>query len=315
MGRTDLRVSAVGLGCWQFSQGRGLVGAFWPAMSEADVDAVVRASLDAGVDWFDTAEAYGRGASERSLARALQAAGRSPGDVVIATKWTPNLRTSPSIRETFSDRVEALRPYAVDLHQVHHPFGLSPVEAEMRVMAGLIEKHQIRAVGVSNFSAPQLRRAHAELTKHGRVLASNQVRFSLLDRSIERNGVLEVCRELGISIIAYSPLGQGLLSGRYHDDPRAIRQGGLRRFLPAFGAKNLERTVPLLDTLKRVAEEQASTPAEVALAWVLQVHGDLVLAIPGARTSEQARMNARAAELRLTADQVDLLDRASRRTL
>jgi aryl-alcohol dehydrogenase-like predicted oxidoreductase len=301
------------LGCWQFAGGRGLVGAFWGTLSPEQVRAIVEASLESGVDWFDTAEIYGNGASERALARALSDLGTQPDQVVIATKWNPAMRTSPSIRETFSRREECLRPFPVALHQVHHPFGLSPVEAEMRVMANLIDRERIRAVGVSNFSAAQMRRAHDALVARGHVLATNQVRMSLIDRSVENNGVLEMARELGVSLIAYSPLEQGLLTGKYHRDPELIRrQPGGRRLLTAFGKKNLERTLPLVRVLESIAEAHDTTAARVALAWVLQFHGDLVVAIPGARSADQAKSNAAAARLVLTEHELDRLDRVSK---
>ena len=313
LGRTAIRVSSVGLGCWQFSGGRGLVGAFWGALPDPDVRAIVEASLEGGVDWFDTAEVYGQGASERALARALSGLGLTPDKVTIATKWNPAMRTSPSIRETFARREECLRPFTIALHQVHHPFGLSPVEAEMRVMADLLDRQRIRAVGVSNYSAGQMRRAFDALKARGHVLASNQVRMSLLDRRIETNGVLETARELGISLIAYSPLEQGLLSGKYHREPELIRrQPGGRRLLTAFGKKNLERTLPMIRVLESVAESHQSTPAQVALAWVLQFYGELVLAIPGARSADQAKRNAAAARLVLSEHELERLDRVSK---
>ena len=313
LGRTALRVFPVGLGCWQFSGGRGLVGSFWGTLPPEQVRAIVEASLEAGVDWFDTAEVYGNGASERALARALSDLGTKPEQVTIATKWNPAMRTSPSIRETFPKREECLRPFSVSLHQVHHPFGLSPVEAEMRVMADLLDRKRLQAVGVSNFSAAQMRRAHDALVARGHVLASNQVRMSLIDRSVETNGVLEMARELGVSLIAYSPLEQGLLTGKYHRDPELIRrQPGGRRLLTAFGKKNLERTHPLVRVLESVAEAHETTAARVALAWVLQFHGDLVVAIPGARSAEQAKSNAAAARLVLTEHELERLDRVSK---
>lgn len=313
LGRTALRVSPVGLGCWQLSGGRGLVGSFWGKLPPEEVRGIVEASLGAGVDWFDTAEAYGHGASERALARALSELGAKPEDVTVATKWNPTLRTSPSIRETFSRREECLRPFPVGLHQVHHPLGLSPVEAEIRVMADLLDRKRIGAAGVSNFSAGQMRRAHDALVARGHALASNQVRLSLLDRSVETNGVLETAREIGASLIAYSPLEQGLLTGKYHRDPELIRrQPGGRRLLTSFGKKNLERTLPLVRVLESVAEAHESTAAQVALAWVLRFYGELVLAIPGARSAEQAKRNAEAADLALTDHELERLDRVSK---
>lgn len=308
-----LRVSPVGLGCWQFSGGRGLVGSFWGKIEHDVARSIIEASLEAGVDWFDTAEAYGNGASERTLARALSELGVGPGRVTIATKWNPTFRTSPSIRETFSRREEALRPFPVDLHQVHHPFGLSPVEAEMRVMADLLDRGRIRAIGVSNFSAAHTRRAHQALLDRGHGLVSNQVELSLLNRNIETNGVLEVCRELDVTIIAYSPLAQGLLTGKFHRDPDLIRnRPGVRKLLPAFKSASLERTQPVVDALEEVARRHDATAAQVALAWLIQFYEPHVVVIPGASSVEQARRNAEAARLTLSEDELARLDRVSK---
>src|SRR5262245_19314971 len=131
LGRTGIEISPIGLGCWQFSEGVGFAGKYWPALPQETVDAVVGVSLRAGVDWFDTAEIYGNGRSERALARALQAAGKRNGEVVVATKWFPPFRTAASIGTTIGERLAALSPYAIDLHQVHHWSGMSRVEAEM----------------------------------------------------------------------------------------------------------------------------------------------------------------------------------------
>ena len=313
LGRTDIEVSPVGLGCWQFSEGAGLFGRYWPAIPQREVNEIVAAALRGGTDWFDTAEAYGGGRSERALSRALQAAGRSPGEVVVATKWLPLLRRARSIPDTIDERIAALAPFPVDLHQVHHWAGLSSVEAEMREMAGLARAGKVRAVGVSNFSASQMRRAHAALASSGLALASNQVRYSLLDRRGERNGVLDAARELGVTLIAYSPLAQGLLSGKFHDDPAlASRSAGPRRRLGAFRERGLARSRPLVELLRRVAAAHGATASQVALAWLVRFHGNAVVAIPGATRTGQAEENCRAMSLALSPAELSAIDEASR---
>ena len=165
-------------------------------------------------------------------------------------------------------------------------------------MADLVAERKIRAVGVSNFKEARMRRAHAALAKRGIPLASNQVRYSLVDRRIESDGTLAAAKELGVTIIAYSPLGQGLLSGRYHDDPKYIgKRPGPRKWLPAFRPKGLERTRPLIDGLRAIASAHGATTCQVALAWLCQFHGDTVVAIPGASRPEQAGENAGALDL------------------
>lgn len=212
LGRSGIAVSPIGLGCMQFSQGQGLIGGMMRNLDQATVDAIVRTSLDGGVNWFDTAELYGGGRSEQALAAALLANQKRDGDVVVATKWNPFLRGAASIGGTIGARKQALAPFHIDLHQVHQPLSFSSVESQMNAMADLVAAGEVRAVGVSNFSERAMRAAHAALTKRGLTLASNQMQYSLLARGIERNGVLAAAKELGITIIAYSPLAQGLLA-------------------------------------------------------------------------------------------------------
>ena len=303
-------VSPVGLGCWQFAGG-GVSSAFWKSPPQEEINEIVAVSLAGGINWFDTAEGYGFGRSEQSLSAALTQAGKGDGDVVIATKWHPVLRTAASIAATFPSREKYLAPFHVDLLQVHMPYSFSSVEAQMKAMADLLDAKKIKAVGVSNFSEAQMRRAHKALGARGFSLASNQVRYSLADRSIEKNGVLAAARELGISIIAYSPLAQGLLSGRYHSDAAAVgRLPFLRR--RRFGGL-LEKTRPLVELLTSVAASHGATPCQVALNWLIYRHGESVVAIPGATRVEQARQNCRAMSFRLSAAEMAALDEASGR--
>jgi aryl-alcohol dehydrogenase-like predicted oxidoreductase len=313
LGRTSIEITPIGLGCWQFSGGSGLVGGYWEALPQETVDEIVRVSLAGGINWFDTAEIYGRGRSEQALARALQAAGQKDGDVVIATKWWPVPRTAKSIGATIGERLRCLGGFSIDLHQVHQPFSFSSVEAQMEAMAELVAAGKIRAVGVSNFSAARMRRAHAALERRGIPLASNQVRYSLVDRRIESNGVLAAARELGVTIIAYSPLGQGILSGRFHADPALIRsRPGPRRHMAAFRPSGLARTRPLVDELQRIAAARAATASQVALNWLLHVHGETVVAIPGASRPRHAEEAAGAMAFRLTDEEMSRLDDRSR---
>ena len=313
LGATDIRISPIGLGCWQFSGGKGLAGFYWKAIDQEDVNRIVAAAIEGGMNWFDTAEAYGKGRSEAALSSALSAAGLGE-EAIVATKWFPVFRFAGSIRKTFRERLRHLAPYSVTLHQIHHPGSFSSIDRQMDEMADLAESGSIRAVGVSNFNPDQMRRAHEALERRGLRLASNQVRYSLLDRRIETNGVLETAQELGVTIIAYSPLEQGILTGKFHESEEArARLTGPRKYLKQFKSSGLERTTPLVDTLRRVAGHHEATPAQVSLAWVTQRHGASVVAIPGASKVSQAQSNARAMGLRLDSEELEeLAETASR---
>ena len=305
LGRTDIEITPIGLGCWQFSQGANFAGRVWETLPDAAIRSVVDAALKGGISWFDTAEAYGNGRSEQKLAEALGALGVERGAVVIATKWMPYFRTAKSIASTIGRRLSCLSPYPIDLYQVHAPASFSPIPAQMKEMAALLKAGKIRSVGVSNFSAAQMQSAHDALAAEGIVLASNQVRFNLLDRSIEKNGILESAKRLGVTIIAWSPLAQGILTGRFHDDPSAIgRTSGFRRIINRLGPGKLERTRPLVDELRTIARSHGASVAQVALSWECSIHGDTVVVIPGASRPAQAAEAAAAADVRLSAQEI-----------
>lgn len=309
LGQSSIVISAIGLGCWQFSEGKGLVGGWWPVLPQETANGIVAASLAAGVNWFDTAELYGFGTSETALAKALTAAGKRNGEVVVATKWWPMWRTARSISATIDRRLECLAPFSIDLYQVHQPWALACTVSQMNAMADLVAEHRVRAVGVSNFSAARMRAAHKALAARGIPLVSNQVRYSLLDRRIEKNGVLEAAKELGITIMAYSPLAQGILTGKYHRDPGLIRsRPGPRKWMTAFKRRGLERSRPLVTAIEEIARANHVTPVQVALSWLLQFHGDTVVAIPGAVSVGQAEENAKAMNLCLSDSELKHLD-------
>ncbi len=163
LGKTDIEVTPVGLGVMQFAGGKGLFGRAFPDLSQEEKNAIIQAALDGGINWFDTAELYGFGYSEQGLSAGLKAAGIQNGEVVIETKWFPILRTARNIPKTIQDRIRYLDGYSIDLYLVHQPWSFSSPEAEMDAMADLVEAGKIRSVGISNFNADKMRRAHAEL--------------------------------------------------------------------------------------------------------------------------------------------------------
>lgn len=311
LGKSDLMVSPLGLGCWQFSKGQGWAGNYWTMISDDEIREIVSISIEGGINWFDTAEIYGNGESERALARTLRALGKTSDDVIIATKWWPAFRTAKSIAKTIDDRIAALNNFRIDLHQIHQPFSFSSTRSQIQAMAKLVRDGKIRYVGVSNFSARRMRIAHDELAKQEQHLVSNQVVYSLLNRKIETNGILDAAKALGISIIAYSPLAQGLLSGKFHDDPQLIQSRPFRKFMPAFKSKGLEKSFPVINALKELAEKYHATPSQVALNWLIHFHGETVVAIPGATRIKQAEENIGAMKFKLSEDDLNRLDQVS----
>jgi aryl-alcohol dehydrogenase-like predicted oxidoreductase len=306
LGKTGILVSPIGLGMMEFAGGGGMLGLAFPPILRADKNAIVKAGLDGGINWFDTAELYGGGVSERSLATALRAASMVDRQVVVATKWSPFLRTARSIARTIERRLACLEGYSIGLYMVHQPVGLSSPEAEMDAMADLVDAGKIRSVGVSNFSAARMRRAHAALQRRGIPLAANQVRYSLVRREIELDGILETARELGVTIIAYTPLGSGVLSGKYQDDPASLRRlPAGRRYLVG---RDLQRSRAVVPTLKKIAGLHGVTPAQVALNWLIHAQGDLVVTIPGVTKVHQAQESAGAMGFRLTEEELAQLN-------
>jgi aryl-alcohol dehydrogenase-like predicted oxidoreductase len=314
LGKSDLLVSPIGLGCWQFSKGNGIFTSVWPVLDDNVIQKIVNETIKGGINFFDTAEVYGWGESEKALSRALLSLNKRSGDVVIATKWWPFFRFASSIKSTISQRQEALSGFPIDLYQVHQPYSMSSIKSQMDAMADLVKSGKVRHIGVSNFSEKRMRRSHKCLMSKGLNLISNQVQYNLLDRRIECNGILDAARELGIAIIAYSPLAQGLLTGKFHDDPGLIKErGGLRKYLPAFNSKGLEKSRPVILLLKELAHKYRVTPAQIALNWLIEYNRGIVFVIPGATTEKQAYENTGALDFKLHEDDVNRIDAVSAR--
>lgn len=311
LGNSEIKISPIGLGCWQFSKQENFAGKYWPDLEHDLVTEIVKTSIDGGINWFDTAEFYGDGASERALANSLSHLGKKSDETIVATKWWPMFRTASNIYNTIGHRINALNPYPINLYQVHQPYGFSSVKAEMEAMARLVKEGKIRHVGVSNFSAAQMRMAWETLQKHNIHLVSNQVRYNLLDRKIESNGILDTAKELGISIIAYSPLAQGLVTGKFHDNPLLLKNIGMRRFTPQFKSKGLEKSRPVIKLVQELAEKYNVTPSQIALNWLINSHGTTVVAIPGATKQSHAKENTGAMTFKMTPDDLALLDSKS----
>jgi aryl-alcohol dehydrogenase-like predicted oxidoreductase len=288
-----LRLSAIGLGCWQFGSRDWGYG---KAYGEKTAAELVHGALDLGVNLIDTAEVYARGASEAIVGRALE--GRR-NEAFVATKVLPIWPTAGRVEE--HGRLSAFRLgiECIDLYQVHWPNPLVPLRSTMAGMRRLQDAGIVCHVGVSNFSAQRWKHAETEL---GGPVATNQVHFSLLHRKPDDANV-PYAQAHDRVVIAYSPLEQGLLGGRY--DATHLPPGPARRNNPLCLPENLERAAALIETLRRLAAAHDATPAQVALAWLVRKPN--VVAIPGASSLEQLRHNVAAADLELSDDEANEL--------
>jgi aryl-alcohol dehydrogenase-like predicted oxidoreductase len=306
LGKTDIRISPLGLGTWQW--GDRMVWSYGKTHTDSDVHEAFRVSLEAGINLFDTAEVYGSGRSERLLGEYLPEA-RPPREIaplVVATKYMPYpwRLWKGALRSALCASLARLRLKCVDLYQIHWPFPPVPVGVWAKALAEAVEAGLTRSVGVSNYSPAQMLRAHAVLAKRGVPLASNQVPYHLLDRRVERNGLLKLCQELGVTLIAYSPLAKGLLTGKYTPE---TRPPGTRGY--TISRARLRRIQPLIRLLREIGQaHDGKSPAQVALNWVMCKGA---VPIPGAKNARQARENAAAMGWRLTAAEVAALDEES----
>jgi len=305
LGRSGLEVTPLAFGTWAWGD-----AGYWGygtrhGPAEA-VDAFV-AALDGGVRFFDSAEVYGHGESERVLGALARRAGVP---LVLATKFAPlagrgGARAVPGALAASLRRLGVRR---VDLYLAHWADrDEAPLDALMGALADVVRRGFARAVGVSNFTAAELREAHAALSRRGVPLAAQQVRYSALDRSPERDGVLDACRELGVTLLAYSPLAQGVLAGAY---TAARPPPGPRAARPEFAPERLRAAEPLVSLLRAIGAARGGRgPEQVALNWLRAKPG--VIPVVGATSGEQARRCAASLEWALTDDEVARIDALS----
>jgi aryl-alcohol dehydrogenase-like predicted oxidoreductase len=308
LGRSGLQVPRLGVGAMTWGDPKGLARltpaklAYGGAHGYDEEKRAFEVSLAAGVTLFDTAAMYSGGAAEHRLGELAR-----DKQVLIATKfpgtllfWTENM---PKELEASLAR---LGRSSVDLYQHHFPANPAAIPRLMDLLADAIEVGKIKAVGVSNYSAHQMRIAHAALAKRGVPLASNQVEYSLLHRQPEVNGLLDACRDLGITLIAYSLLAMGALTSKYS---ATTKPSGFRRFLPTFNKQKLSAIQPVVELLRQIGNRYDKTPSQVALQWLIK--NPLVLPIPGAKNSKQASENAGALSFSLTMEEVEALTQAT----
>jgi aryl-alcohol dehydrogenase-like predicted oxidoreductase len=303
----ELNIAPLGVGAWAWGTTR--LWGYGKEYNRSDVGRAFRASMAEGVTLFDTAEMYGSGASERIIGEMLRE-GAFEGTPVIATKFAPlpYRLSARSLLKAVDKSLERLGIETIDLYQIHFPNPIFKINGLMDALAEAVKAGKVRRVGVSNYGADQMKRAHDRLASHGVSLASNQVEYSLLQRAPETNGVLEACRDLGVTLIAYSPIAKGLLTGKY--GPGGDRPSGLvRRMGRAFGEQNLKKIEPVLNLLREIGEAHNKQPAQVALNWLITQRS--TFPIPGAKNELQARLNAGALGWEMTGEEAEKLQLAT----
>jgi aryl-alcohol dehydrogenase-like predicted oxidoreductase len=291
----------IGLGTWAW--GDRLVWNYGQGYNDQDIQTVFNLAVENGIRFFDTAEIYGQGKSEILLGKLMKDCSQP---ITVATKFMPypwRLRKQ-ALQKALSASLKRLDLPKVQLYQIHWPIPLIPIHTWMEAMLEVQQKGLVEAIGVSNYNLAQTLEAHDLLSAGGSRLVSNQVEYHLLERRIEKNGLLQKCNELGIKIIAYSPLAMGILSGKYTPDnpPSGVRASQYNRDL-------LQRIQPLIRSMKKIGmNHDGKTAAQVALNWIICKGA---LPIPGAKNANQIEQNVGATGWRLTEEEINTLDELS----
>ena len=296
---SDVSIPPMGVGTWAWGdKGTWGMGGYDQSLTESSIHEAWEASIEAGVVLFDTAEVYGGGESERIIGRLVAADPAVRDRVVIATKFMPSpwkLNVQAALLSAARHSLGRLGMASIDLYQIHGPISLRSHDALAEALAAAHAEGLVKAVGVSNYSPKETRAMDAALRRRGLRLASNQVEFSLLRTMPMRVGLLSCCRELGVVPLAYSPLGQGRLTGKYsaaHPPPRGR----------TFSAYPMAEVDPLVAELRRIGEAHGErNPSQVALAWII---AQGAVPIPGAKNRAQAEQNAGALGWRMTDDEL-----------
>jgi aryl-alcohol dehydrogenase-like predicted oxidoreductase len=301
LGTAGLETSALGLGCMGMSE-------FYGPADERESAATITRALDLGLNFLDTADMYGMGRNEELVGRVIR--GRRD-EVVLATKFGNVRDPNDPTRRSISGRPEYVRTACdaslrrlgvdeIDLYYQHRVDPMVPIEDTVGAMSELVGAGKVRFLGLSEAGVPTIRRAHAV-----HPISALQSEYSLWTRDPE-DGVLAVCRELGVGFVAYSPLGRGFLTGeirRFED----FAPDDFRRMNPRFQGENFQRNLDLVDRIAELAREQRCTPAQLALAWLL-AQGDDIVPIPGTRRPSRLNENVEALQLELSAEDLRRID-------
>ncbi len=292
LGGSDLKVSRMALGTWQWGSREWGWG---KGYGKDDVMAALNRGLDLGVNFVDTAEIYGRGVSERLVGEAIR---DRRDEVVIATKVSPWHLRYGSVIKAAERSLDRLGVSTIDLYQIHFPNPLIPIKGTIRAMEKLVQDGKIRYIGVSNFGVKKLKEAQ-EAAKSCEIVA-NQVRYNMIDRGVEKE-MIAYSKSSDVTILAYSPLAQGVLVGRR---PSSIIQSTNILFTP----QNLKRLEPLLETLRDISAKRGKTVAQVSLNWLLK--DENVIPIPGVKKVTHVEDNIGAVDWRLTQGELDITEEA-----
>ena len=294
LGNTDIQISPIGIGTWAW--GERLV--FGAGYKESDLQSVYEQSLKSGINFFDTAEVYGMGKSERLLGRFLH--NNNSLKPIIATKFNPFMRFSKNgLQKALKNSLKRLGLEKVDLYQIHNP---GRIKQWVNAIGDVFEDGLVRAIGVSNYNPDQFREAYEILDKRGIKLASNQMHYSLLFRKHEFDGLLKMCKDLNVTFMAYMPLAQGALTGKY--TPDNLPKGLLRRITYRKGL--LKKVQPLISPMREIGLKYGNkTPSQVAINWVI---GKGALPLVGVNNLKQLTEVLGAIDWRLSDEDILKLD-------